>query len=107
MGQKINPISFRLGITGTWSSRWWPKKGFKDQLEEDMTIRRIVREKVSLAGIVRIDIERTSGNGFRVIIKVAKPGLVIGRGGKGIEELSRAVEGALKALLRKRGVVQP
>jgi len=103
MGQKVKPTSFRLGITENWKSRWWPKKNFKTQLEEDFLIRNTIKEKMKPAGIIRIDIERTADNSFKITIKVARPGLVIGRGGKGIEELSRLIESKYKKLLRKRG----
>ena len=107
MGQKIRPNSLRLGIIENWKSRWWAKKGFKDNLEEDELIRKVINKKIAQAGIVRIELERSAQNSFRVILKVARPGLVIGRGGKGIEELSKAIESALKALLRKRGMKTP
>jgi len=104
MGQKIRPNSLRLGLIENWRSRWWPKGGnFKHQIEEDEVIRRVVKEKVTPAGIVRIEIERTAANAFKLFIKVARPGLVIGRGGKGIEELAKMIEGKLGALLKKRG----
>lgn len=104
MGQKIQPFSYRLGIINNWTSRWMPKNlKFKHQLEEDVIIRKIVNEKIGLAGIVRIEIERGTDNNYKVFIKAAKPGLVIGRGGKGIEELSKAIEQRLKALFEKRG----
>ncbi len=108
MGQKINPYSFRLGITKNWNSRWFPlRKNFKNQLEEDLLIRRVIEEKISPAGIVNVEIERGINNVYRVFIKAAKPGLIIGRGGKGIEDLSRAIEQEMGELLRKRGVAKP
>jgi len=105
MGQKIKPDALRVGITKNWSSRWWPKskREFATQLEEDVLIRRIVEKHIKLAGIVRIDIERTSDNTFKLFLKVARPGLVIGRGGKGIEELSKKIEKGLISLLVTRG----
>lgn len=104
MGQKIQPFSYRLGIINNWTSRWMPKNlKFKNQLEEDVIIRKIVNKRIGLAGIVRIEIERGTDNNYKVFIKAAKPGLVIGRGGKGIEELSKAVEQHLKKLFEKRG----
>ena len=107
MGQKIQPFSYRLGITQGWSSRWFPiKKNFKNQLQEDVLIRRIIQKRIATAGIVRIDIERGAHNAYRIYIKAAKPGLIIGRGGKGIEELSKAIENELKSLFRKRGTAQ-
>lgn len=108
MGQKINPFSYRLGIYKGWNSRWYPKRGnFKSQLEEDLLIRKVVNEKIGLAGIVRVEIERTANDGFRVFIKAAKPGLIIGRGGKGIEDLNKLLETKLKKLFVSRGVKSP
>ena len=102
MGHKINPISYRLGIHKDWTSRWFVKKGTPQLLEEDILIRKTVQEKIGTAGIDKISIER-NGDRCRVFVKVAKPGLVIGRGGKGIEELTKAVGSALQKLAAKRG----
>lgn len=107
MGQKIRPDSFRLGITKPWNSRWFPKHGFKEQLEEDVAIRNVIQKKLATAGIVRVEIERGANSVYRIIIKAARPGFVIGRGGKGIEELNRAIEMRLTALFRKRGTTDP
>ncbi len=102
MGQKINPISFRLGVNRGWNLRLFAKKGFKSYLEENEVIRKIIKEKISQAGIDRVEIERGSAN-YRIFIRVAKPGLVIGRGGKGIEDLTKAIEAGLKKLFLARG----
>ena len=83
------------------------RKNFKHQLEEDLLIRRVIEEKISPAGIVNVEIERGINNVYRVFIKAAKPGLIIGRGGKGIEDLSKIIEQEMGALLRKRGVAKP
>lgn len=107
MGQKIRPDSFRLGITETWRSHWFARKSYKDQLEEDELIRNLIREKIGAAGVVRIDIERNAGNNYRITIKAARPGLVIGHGGKGIENLSKILDSALKKVMRKRGIKTP
>ncbi|MBI2075045.1 MAG: 30S ribosomal protein S3 [Candidatus Harrisonbacteria bacterium] len=102
MGQKIRPNSLRLGIVEDWNARWYPKQGlFRDMLEEDEAIRDVVHKRIGIAGVSRIEIERTAGN-YKVFIKAARPGLIIGRGGKGIEELRAALEAALKKLWRKR-----
>lgn len=108
MGQKINPISLRLQVNKKWPSRWFfaskgtaiaaGRRSYIQLLEEDETIRRVVREKISQAGIAGLEVERTSNN-LRVVIRTARPGLVIGQGGKGIEELSKALK---KALLKVR-----
>jgi small subunit ribosomal protein S3 len=95
MGQKINPIGFRVGVTRDWESRWYaPKKQYRHTLYEDYLIRRIIKQKWYGAGISRIEIERAA-NIVRIIIYAARPGQIIGRGGQGIEEVNRAV---LKAL---------
>jgi len=101
MGQKINPQSFRLGITQKWPVRWFFKGSYRKFLEEDETIRKVINKKIAQAGIVGIEIERTHNN-LRVIIKAARPGFVIGRGGKGIEELSKELEKSLKKLRTKK-----
>ncbi|OGY62228.1 MAG: 30S ribosomal protein S3 [Candidatus Harrisonbacteria bacterium RIFCSPHIGHO2_01_FULL_44_13] len=105
MGQKIRPDSYRLGIFRDWVARWFPRKRFKDYLEEDLLIRKIIQEKIGAAGITKIEIERNA-NAHRIFIKAARPGLVIGRGGKGIELLSQSIEGALKKLFKDRGKPQ-
>ncbi len=100
MAQKINPYSFRLGITLPWSSRWFFSRASNYFIEEDHAIRKIIREKILAAGIAGIDIERTSET-IRVSIKAARPGLVIGRGGKGIDDLKEAIAKTVRALRRK------
>lgn len=97
MGHKIHPTSFRLGVTKNWISRWFLRGKYPQFLEEDETIRKVINSKIGLAGIAAIEIERTAGN-LRILIKAAKPGLVIGRGGKGIEELTRTISEAVKDL---------
>lgn len=95
MGQKINPIGFRVGVTSNWESRWYaPKKQYRHTLYEDYLIRRTIKKRWYSAGISRIEIERAA-NIVRIIIYAARPGQIIGRGGQGIEEVNRAV---LKAL---------
>ena len=101
MGHKIQPNSYRLGITKDWTSRWFVKKNVKDLLQEDIAVRKIVKEKIGNAGIDKIDIERNGAN-CKILIKAAKPGLIIGRGGKGIEELTKAIEAAVAKLAKKR-----
>lgn len=107
MGQKINPFSFRLGINRDWVSRWFPKGSFKGNLEEDVAIREVIAARIAAAGVVGVEIERGTGNAYRVFIRAARPGFIIGRGGKGVEELSRAIEARLRAILTRRGVARP
>lgn len=107
MGQKINPNSLRTGITKGWLANWFPKKiDFKNSLEEDVLIRKIIHDKISNAGIDRVLIER-AGNNYKIFIKASRPGFIIGRGGKGIEDLTKLVEGKLKKLRKDNGVSEP
>lgn len=92
MGHKINPTSLRLKITDTWKSRWFSKGHFAKQLEEDVKIREYLEKHLKTAGLVRIDIERFNDGGITVIIKTTKPGLIIGKGGAGIEELKKKIK---------------
>lgn len=97
MGQKVNPVSFRLGLTQNWKSRWFNKKQYQQFLKEDYFIRSFLAKKLVKAGIDRIEIERLA-NAINIIIQAARPGLVIGRGGTGIEDLKKE----LKSLLHKK-----
>ncbi len=104
MGQKINPNSFRSGITKNWPVRWFIKGGYAKYLEEDEAIRNVINEKIGLSGIAGIEIERTQGS-LRVFIKAARPGFVIGRGGKGMEDLQKAVIDALKKIRKTKAAI--
>jgi small subunit ribosomal protein S3 len=90
MGRKISPIVYRLGIQKNWASRWFPPKNFGRWLREDEAIRQIIMNKVGKAGIASIEIERTSDR-YKIFIKASRPGLIIGRGGGGIEELEKVL----------------
>src|SRR3989344_3519768 len=103
MGHKIHPTSFRLGITKNWASRWFLRGKYAKYLEEDEAIRKVILSRIGQAGVSAIEIERTAGN-VKIFIKAAKPGFVIGRGGKGIEELNKAVVAAIKKV---RGTLRP
>ena len=95
MAQKTHPLSFRLGITKNWPVRWFIKGGYAKYLEEDEAIRKTIATKIGQAGIAAIEIERTQGN-LRVFIKAARPGFIIGRGGKGMEDLNKAIAEAVR-----------
>lgn len=95
MGQKINPRILRLGPVFNWSSRWFDDKGYKETLLEDYKIRKVLQEKLRNAGISDIHIER-SINSIKIIIFVSRPGMVIGRGGTGLEELKQFLQTFLK-----------
>jgi len=102
MGQKINPISFRMGVVKNWPARWLLKGNCGRFLEEDEVIRRVVKEKIAQAGVSALEIERTS-NSLKVSIQAARPGFIIGRGGKGIEDLTKAIEKELRLVRKRRG----
>ena len=86
MGQKTHPIGFRLGVNKTWSSRWFATKDYAKYLHEDLKIRRFLKDKLRHAGISAIDIERVAGK-VKISIHTARPGIVIGKKGTGIEQL--------------------
>ncbi len=94
MGQKINPIGIRLGITRTWDSKWFAKRGeFPKLLHEDEAIRQFIDNKeFRREGISKIEIERKSNSKTRVTIHTAKPGVIIGRGGERVDRLKKDLE---------------
>ena len=92
MGQKINPTGLRIGVIKDWESRWYAKKAdFGDTLVEDYELREYLLETLAPAGVPKVEIERTAKR-VRVNIHVAKPGMVIGRGGAEIEKLKATLE---------------
>lgn len=96
MGHKINPTSFRLKITDTWKSKWFSKSDYVSQLKEDVIIREYLEKHLRKAGLARIDIERLNDGSITIVIRTTKPGLIIGKGGAGIEELKKRVKKELK-----------
>ena len=96
MGQKINPTGLRIGVIKDWESRWYAKKAdFGDTLVEDYELREYLLETLAPAGVPKVEIERTAKRD-RINIHVAKPGMVIGRGGAEIEKLKATLEKKLK-----------
>ncbi len=91
MGQKTHPTGVRLGITRTWDSRWFLKKGYAGQLLEDISIKKEIKEKLFHAGVSKIEIER-AGQKIRVIIYTARPGIIIGKKGSEVEKLRKDIE---------------
>ena len=92
MGQKVNPHGARVGVILDWSTKWYAgKKDFSNNLIEDYKLRQMLKEKLNVSGISKIDIER-SANKVGVTIHTAKPGIVIGRGGAGVEALKKEIE---------------
>jgi len=110
MGQKVNPISFRLQVHKNWSSRWFaPKRDFAKWLNEDIKIRELVEKRFeSRPTIDRIEIER-SANLITITIHTAKAGVVIGRGGAGVTELKADIEkiGSLPVRINIEEVKRP
>ena len=91
MGQKTHPIGIRLGITRTWDSRRYIKRGYAAQLNEDISIRKVIKDKLFHAGISRVEIER-AGQKARIIIHTARPGIIIGKKGAEVEKLRKDLE---------------
>ena len=97
MGQKVDPTGFRIGVIRDWSSKWYAdSRNFADYLVEDQKIRKFLKKKLYLAGISKIEIERTA-KAIKINLHVAKPGIVIGKGGAGVE----TVKEDLKKLIGK------
>lgn len=91
MGQKVNPHGFRVGVIKDWNSRWYAdKKNFADNLVEDNKVREFVKKKLYTAGISKIEIERAAKR-LKLNIYTAKPGIVIGKGGAGIDQLKKEI----------------
>ena len=92
MGQKVNPNGLRVGVIKDWESRWYAdKKDFGDTLVEDYNLREYLLETLAPAGVPKVEIERSASR-VRINIHVAKPGMVIGRGGAEIEKLKATLE---------------
>lgn len=91
MSQKVNPIGFRVGRTIAWGSRWFADSGsYKNNLAEDISIRKTLMKKLAMAGITKVEIERLPKS-MAIIVHVSRPGVVIGRGGSGIEEVKKSI----------------
>lgn len=88
MGQKVHPLGFRLGVYRGWFSRWFARDSYGKQLLEDLEIRKFLRTELSRAEVSRIEIEK-AGDNIKVIVFSARPGMVIGKKGKGIEGIRK------------------
>ena len=96
MGQKVNPHGLRVGIIKEWDAKWYANdRDFADLLIEDNKVREFIKKKYYVAGVSRIAIERTA-NRVKINIHTAKPGIVIGKGGAGVEELKKEIEAMTK-----------
>jgi len=91
LGQKVNPISLRLGINRNWSSTWFDEKNFSDRLKEDIILRKFINKKYETASISNVEIIRTSKK-VSITISTARPGLVIGKGGSEVDSLKKVLK---------------
>ena len=108
MGHKVHPYGFRLGVTRTWTAKWYQDKEYTTLLKEDITIRKLVGERLANASVSGLEIERNFGQ-VTVTVHTAKPGIVIGKGGQNVEILRQQI-GALtkrKVKLEIKEIRQP
>lgn len=91
MGQKVHPIGFRLGVIRSWDSKWYEERNYAKWLHEDIHLREFVKEKLGAAGISRIEIERAA-NKVKINVHTARPGIVIGKRGAGIETVKKDLQ---------------
>src|SRR3989344_703632 len=100
MTHRVHPYIFRIGETTTWKSRWFQPKKFRAVLRQDTLLREWLRRHVQGMHVAAVEIER-SPNTLQIIVKTSRPGILIGRGGEGIERLRREVESKLRAISRR------
>jgi small subunit ribosomal protein S3 len=108
MGHKVHPYGFRLGVTRTWTAKWYHDKEYTDLLKEDLAIRKLVDKRLANASVSGLEIERNFGQ-VTVTVHTAKPGIVIGKGGQNVEILRQQI-GALtkrKVKLEIKEIRQP
>ncbi len=105
MGQKVNAKAFRLKVNKTWDAKWFTELDFPEYLKQDVQIRRFVNQKFRNLGISKVDIERAQGS-ITINIHASRPGLIIGRGGSGADDLKHEIKNKFlkDAFSRKRGI---
>jgi small subunit ribosomal protein S3 len=91
MGQKVNPIGLRLGVIKSWDSKWYEEKNYAKWLHEDLKLKNFIKTKLNHAGVSYIEIERAA-NKAKINIHTARPGIVIGKRGAGVETLKKEVQ---------------
>jgi small subunit ribosomal protein S3 len=91
MGQKTNPIGFRVGVIRSWTSKWYEERGYAKWLHEDIKLKRHIKEKLGHAAVSLVEIERAA-NKAKINIYTARPGIVIGKRGAGVEELKKKIQ---------------
>ncbi len=105
MGQKISPTSFRTGISKDWASRWFGGRKYVQYLKDDVAVREFLTKKLKNMSVDKIELERGTDS-LNVIVHTARPGLLIGRGGTGVEELKKSVQKLLKKKVAVRIEIQ-
>ena len=110
MGHKVNPIGFRVGVTKTWGSAWYSHRNYSKWLHEDLSIREKIKKEFYAAGIADLHIER-SGDKIKVMLYAAKPGIIVGKQGAGIEKIKQIVakvaKGAQEIFVQPEEVKKP
>ncbi len=110
MGQKVNPIGFRVGVTRNWNSVWYSHRNYATWLHEDLAIRDHIKKEFYPAGIADLRIER-SGSRIKVVLHAAKPGIIVGKQGSGIEKIkqivSKIAKGAQEIFIQPEEVKKP
>src|SRR5499433_1789002 len=91
MGQKTHPVGFRLGIIKSWNSKWYEQKQYAKWLHEDIRLKRFIKAKLDHAGVALVEVERAA-NKAKINIFTARPGIVIGKRGAGVETLKKEVQ---------------
>ncbi len=91
MGQKVHPVGFRLGVIRSWDSKWFEEKNYAQWLHEDIKIRDFVKKTLNHAGVSKVEIERAA-NKVKVKVHTARPGIVIGKRGAGIETVKKDIQ---------------
>jgi small subunit ribosomal protein S3 len=109
MGRKVHPYGYRLGVTRTWTAKWYADRDYTALVKEDLAIRRLIETRLANASVSVVEIERLFNNQVTVTVHTAKPGVVIGKGGANVELLRREI-GKLtsaKPVLQIREIRQP
>src|SRR5215813_10828430 len=91
MGQKTHPVGFRLGIIKSWTSKWYEEKNYAKWLHEDLKLKKFIKKKLNHAGVAAVEVERAA-NKCKINIHTARPGIVIGKRGAGVETLKKEVQ---------------
>jgi small subunit ribosomal protein S3 len=91
VGRKVHPYGFRLGYIKDWQSKWFSERSYTDQLHEDLRLRKVIAKELENAGVARIEVER-SANKIEVTVYTAKPGIVIGKRGAKVEDLTTGLQ---------------